>query len=295
MSSHLLCPNLLPLEPKCSIGNGTTAILAGVIAQVLEDAFGHIGPFQGAIALTTLALVLVLRWEENYGEAQEGAHESTSFWKQFTDGWKLVASDSRVLRIGLIQALSEGGIYTFVFMWVPTLLSMNPPGGVPTGCVFSALMMAITIGGIVFQPIEHFFGTKITTKAKASELSAVFAYIMASMSMAVPAICLCCSAADICFERILLSFIVIEFCVGLSSPIAGMLRSKYVPDAYQGAIMNIFRLPLNAVVVSGTYATDVFEHYKVYGMVSGLFLVAAALQATLAIGDQQQKKQVKKD
>ena len=180
-------------------------------------------------------------------------------------------------------------------MWVPTLLSMNPPGGVPTGCVFSALMMAITIGGIAFQPLEHFFATKVTTKAKASELSAVFAYVMASMSMAVPAICLCCTATNMCLDKILLSFIVIEFCVGLSSPIAGMLRSKYVPDAYQGAIMNIFRLPLNAVVVSGTYATDVFEHYKVYGMVSGLFLLAAALQATLAVGSKEEKKQTKKD
>ena len=78
------------------------------MAQVLEDAFGHIGPFQGAIALTTLALVLVLGWEENYGEG-EG---SDGLWSQFTDGWKLVANDTRVLRIGLIQALSEGGIYT---------------------------------------------------------------------------------------------------------------------------------------------------------------------------------------
>mmetsp|Transcript_8859 Transcript_8859/g.21516 ORF Transcript_8859/g.21516 Transcript_8859/m.21516 type:complete len:478 (-) Transcript_8859:115-1548(-) len=281
---------------ELSIGNGSMAILAGVIAQLLEDAFGHIGPFQGAIALTALALVLILRWEENYGEAQKGAHETSSLYNQFTDGWKLVASDSKVLRIGLIQALSEGGIYTFVFMWVPTLLSMDPPGGVPTGCVFSALMMAITIGGVVFQPLEHFVGTKLTTRDKSSELSAVFAYIMASLSMAVPAICLCCSAVSVCFERILLSFVVIEFCVGLSSPIAGMLRSKYVPDAYQGAIMNIFRLPLNAVVVSGTYATDVFEHYHVYGAVSGLFLIAAALQATLAIeGVQPEKKQVKKD
>mmetsp|Transcript_8323 Transcript_8323/g.18657 ORF Transcript_8323/g.18657 Transcript_8323/m.18657 type:complete len:475 (+) Transcript_8323:234-1658(+) len=278
---------------ECSIGNGATAILAGVLAQVLEDAFGHIGPFQGAIALTVLALVLVLQWEENYGEAQEGGHESSSLYKQFINGWKLVASDSKVLRIGLIQALSEGGMYTFVFMWVPTLLSMDPPGGVPTGCVFSAMMMAITIGGIVFQPLEHFFGTKITTKARAPELSAVFAYIMASLSMSVPALCLCCSAD--CFGKILASFIVIEFCVGLSSPIAGTLRSKYVPDAYQGAIMNIFRLPLNAVVVSGTYATDVFDHYKVYGYVSGLFLAAAVLQATLAMGKQVEKKQVKKD
>lgn len=280
---------------ECSIGNGATAILAGVFAQVLEDSLGHIGPFQGAIALTALALILILGWNENYGESSEGGHEKSSFYEQFTDGWKLVASDSKILRIGLIQALSEGGMYTFVFMWVPTLLSMNPPGGVPTGCVFSALMMAITIGGIVFQPLEHFFGTKITTKEKASEYSAVFAYIMAALSMSVPAICLCCTEASLCFQKVLASFIIIEFCVGLSSPIAGMLRSKYVPDAYQGAIMNIFRLPLNAVVVSGTYATDVLEHYKVYGVVSGLFLVAAALQATLAMGGQVEKKQVKKD
>ena len=94
------------------MGNGASAILAGILAQVLEDSFGHIGPFQGAIALTVLALVLILQWEENYGESQAGEHESSSLYKQFTDGWKLVASDSKVLRIGLIQALSEGGIYT---------------------------------------------------------------------------------------------------------------------------------------------------------------------------------------
>ena len=44
----------------CSIINGTTAILAGIVAQLLEDAFGHIGPFHGAVGLTTLALVLIL-------------------------------------------------------------------------------------------------------------------------------------------------------------------------------------------------------------------------------------------
>ena len=48
------------------------AILAGIVAQVLEDYLGHIGPFQGAIALTVLALVLVLQWNENYGEEKEG-------------------------------------------------------------------------------------------------------------------------------------------------------------------------------------------------------------------------------
>ena len=59
--------------------------------------------------------------------------------------------------------------------------------------------------------------------------------------------------------------------------------------------MNIFRLPLNVVVVSGTHATDVLEQYQVFGIVSGLFLAAAALQATLAMDGEVEKKQVKKD
>ena len=60
-----------------------------------------------------------------------------------------------------------------------------------------------------------------------------------------------------CLGRVVASFMVVEFCVGLFMPVAGTLRSKYVPDALQGGILNIFRLPLNAVVVTGTYATDV--------------------------------------
>ena len=88
------------------------AIAAGIFAQVLEDFFGHIGPFRGAIALTALAMALVTRWDENYGEDKQEGHESTSLYQQFTDGWKLVGRDSKILRIGLIQALSEGGTYT---------------------------------------------------------------------------------------------------------------------------------------------------------------------------------------
>jgi MFS family permease len=105
---------------QCSIVNGSMAIVAGIVAQVLEDYLGHIGPFQGAVALTVLALVLVMGWEENYGEENAGDHDSSSMMKQFMEGWRLTASDSRVWRIGLTQALSEGAMYTFVFMVSPT-------------------------------------------------------------------------------------------------------------------------------------------------------------------------------
>jgi len=268
---------------QCSVGNGTMAVMAGIVAQVLEDSLGHIGPFQGAVALTTLALVLVLGWEENYGEEHLGDHESSSLTHNFMEGWKRTISDSRVWRIGLTQALSEGGMYTFVFMWVPTLLSLNPPGGVPTGCVFSALMMAITIGGIVYPALQAFVTHFLVKKESSSELCASIIYLLAALSMAVPVKCVATlgGAGPYCQELILGSFLVVEFCVGLFMPVAGTLRSKYVPDSLQGAILNIFRLPLNAIVVSGTYATDHLEASLVFKLVSGCFFAAALLQATM--------------
>jgi MFS transporter, MFS domain-containing protein family, molybdate-anion transporter len=78
----------------------------------MEDYLGHIGPFQGAIALTTLAFILILRWEENFGEEHAGGHSKSSLYHQFIEGWMATVSDSRIWRIGMTQALSEGAMYT---------------------------------------------------------------------------------------------------------------------------------------------------------------------------------------
>ena len=86
------------------------AILAGVVAQLLEDQLGHIGPFQGAVALTVLALLLVLPWEENFGEHESG--DTSSLYEKFAEGWKTTLSNRDIWKIGLTQALSEGAIYT---------------------------------------------------------------------------------------------------------------------------------------------------------------------------------------
>jgi hypothetical protein len=121
------------------------------------------------------------------------------------------------------------------------------------------------------------------SKESANEASASLTYLLASISMAIPAICLSSelNKAGGCLARVVASFMVVEFCVGLFMPVAGTLRSKYVPDALQGGILNIFRLPLNTVVVAGTYATDVLETSKVFMMVSACFLAAALLQASM--------------
>ena len=105
-------------------------------------------------------------------------------------------------------------------MWVPTLLSLSPPGGVPTGVVFSAMMTSITIGGILFTPLND-MSSKIS-KDYSMELSASIIYGLASVSMAVPAICFLRNDVD-CLAPILASFMVVEVCIGMFMPAAGML------------------------------------------------------------------------
>jgi len=267
---------------EASIGNGTMAVLAGIVAQLLEDSLGQIGPFQGAVALTALAMIFIFQWEENYGETDEG--ESSSLYQQFAEGWKATISNSKILRIGLTQAMSEGAMYTFVFMWVPTMLDIDPPGGVPTGCVFSSLMIAITMGGILYPVLHAFVSKGVSSKESSLEVTAALIYFLASLSMTVPAYCLSAVENESCFEKVLISFVIVEICVGLFNPVAGTLRSKYVPDGLQGGILNIFRLPLNGVVVAGTYATDYLPSYQVFAIISACFLIAALLQVSMISG-----------
>ena len=123
-------------------------------------------------------------------------------------------------------------------------------------------------------------GKNVVSEANASEMSATIIYAIASISMAIPAACLSSTSSDVLL-LILFSFVLVEVCVGLFMPVAGTLRSKYVPDSLSGGILNIFRLPLNAVVVGGTYASDIMEPSNVFILVSGSFMAAALLQFTL--------------
>jgi MFS family permease len=143
-------------------------------------------------------------------------------------------------------------------------------------------MMAITIGGLIYSPLQDYVVSKVAPcNDSKEETCASFVYLLASFAMGIPAIALSWEKSSWQLEVILMSFVTMEFCVGLFMPVAGTLRSKYVPDALQGAILNIFRLPLNAIVVSGTFATDHLDPSLCYKLVSGFLMAAAFLQATM--------------
>lgn len=247
--------------------NGISAIIAGIAAQLVADRLGEIGPFQAAIALTALALVFVVFWPENYGGSGD-EKDSKGEKKEEVSAWKLIVSDRKVFLTGAVNSLFEGAMYSFVFMWVPTMLGALKGSPLPTGLVFSSFMTCMSLGGLLFSP-------SLLLKFASAEYVAAGVFLVAALALCVPVV-------TTSLIPVLCSFIVFETCVGTFFPCAGLLRSKVIPDSVQGSVMNIFRVPLNVLVVVGTKLTDVYPTQTVFSIIVVWLLIGGVCQIFLA-------------
>ncbi|CAM9531165.1 unnamed protein product [Scytosiphon promiscuus] len=195
-----------------------------------------------------------------------GEGDAVGLRQSVSMAWGCIVSDHRVLLLGMVQSLFEGGTFTFVFMWVPTLQGVLTDGVLPTGLIFSSFMVCITIGGVLFS---------IMLRKMTVELASALVFFVASASMALPAV-----SRD--FHTVLGAFLVLETCVGAFYSCSGLMRSRYLPGGLQSSVMNIFRLPLNVLVVVGTRVTDIAQPETVFLMIASWFITSAVLQLRLS-------------
>merc|ERR1712048_416861 len=135
--------------------------------------------------------------------------------------------NSRTVRVGAMQCLFEGSMHVFVFLWTPVLQR----GGrtVPHGFIFSVYMACMMLGG------------KLTAGRYRPSLGLVFA------------IAACCLFMPSIVENLwvnLMAFSCFELCVGCYFPQIAMLRSKYLDEKTRSAVITVFRVPLNCIVVA---------------------------------------------
>ena len=284
-------------------GNGFVAVFAGLLAQVAADYRGDIGPFQLAIALTVLALGFVLRWPENYGAAGDAKSSSVaaSVSSSLATASAAIRKDKRVALLAAVSALFEGATFTFVFMWVPALIGKYPyAGDLPTGLVFASFMVAITLGGVVYGLAVGDGDAALLAGSDAVERFSLLVLLAAAAAMAVPtlgadaAVAPQASAALATFPATVAAFLLLEVCVGCFNGCAATMRARYIPDAVQGAVMNLSRVPLNVLVVAGTTMADHAPAQVAFGAVAATFLLGALLQGLLVAQLAPPKKQAKK-
>jgi len=283
-------------------GNSVVAILAGLLANAAssgdmipmfstgtkEDALlwkgGYLNPFD--IALFTLiccGLLASFLWEENYGvdkledSIEDTPRKSAPWYFAFTSAIRATTSSTEVLLCGLVCSLFEGSMYIFVFMWTPAMKDLtkmaNPDfdGDLPFGLIFSTFMVCCMAGSSTFSVL-------IENGCKVEQIGlGIFCVAACAFGMMV------ISHSDV---TTFLAFLLFEVCVGVYFPTMGTMKSIIVPENKRAAIYNLYRIPLNFIVLT-SLLTDL--SYGTSFFICTLMLATAAVLQWKLIKEQQSK------
>lgn len=225
------------------------AIVAGLCAQFVADSFtfapissgsmihvgGYCGPFDLSIICLLVGMGLIAcLWEENYGE-EGSAENASSMMQNIREAGSLLVTDKNMILLCLVVSCFEGAMFAFVFNWTPALESKSIPP--PHGVIFALFMMACMIGASVATIIGD--SVKPVMRLVATFAIGILCFTLLS---------------NVGSEGYLITsfvaFLLFEFCVGLYFPSVGVLKSEIVPERIRGTMYNIYRIPLNAVVVA---------------------------------------------
>ncbi|VDP42842.1 unnamed protein product [Heligmosomoides polygyrus] len=213
---------------NAAFGNSLIAIGSGVVAQLAADAFGYVAPFDVSLLVLLVMCVFIFNtWPENYGDEKAPLQET------FSKAIHTIKTDVNVLCLGLVQSLFEGSMYTFVLEWTPAL-SQATFAPIPHGYIFAGFMVATMMGSSVF---------KLLSKTHRPEDFMRYVLLLAAFCLAVPVV------APNSAPFIFLAFLVFEICVGIFWPAMGCLRGMYLPEETRSTTINLFRIPLNLIVI----------------------------------------------
>jgi MFS transporter, MFS domain-containing protein family, molybdate-anion transporter len=290
--------------------NNLAAIASGYVAHKLAERIGPKGPFEGAVTCSAIALAVVLAaWTENYGSSRKEPKSSTATPTQagekeeedeksgltlLKDAVEVFKSDSRVLRVCILQGLTMGTVQIFVFLWTPMLkkFAENAPAGTigldshgdpAYGLIFGAYMAAGVLGGLSSPYVRRVvtfllspFGKATVTVAgeeldpfvttlegetevrpMAVEFLAAMCYIACAALLMVPR--LVSGIDELSFSTALGAFVLYEFLVGMYSPCEGVIRSLYIPSETRGSMMTLPSIIVNVAVAMGVASTNFFS------------------------------------
>lgn len=245
---------------QCTFGNGVVAIVSGILASVVRDAFGPVAPFDAALVLLVIGTAsIAMTWPENHGDARVSVKDAMA------RAVSTIRGDGKVFLLGVIQSSFEGGMHIFVFMWTPALETTSATE-VRHGWVFASFMMGVLIGSTLFDLLLA-FGFRV-------ERFSTLVFGIAAMALAVPTF-------SFNHDYRLAAFVVFEVCCGVFWPSLAVMRSHYIPCNVRASVMNLFRMPLNGIVVLVLANLDKLDEAHVFKVASSCMCLAAFAQFCL--------------
>lgn len=252
---------------KATQGNGIVAVIAGLVASFAADSLGFAAPFVCATGPLAVLALLVTGWEENYG------NQTADIAGTMKTAWTTLTARKEIALLGAAQSIYEGAMYAFVFMWSPALIATYTAAGadaaatpvkIPFGVVFACFMVCVMIGSAVFALIT------------ASHPVRVVPYLIhGGAAVAILAAALCTSSTLLVFA----AFLLFEATCGMFWPAYGTLRSQHIPEESRAGVSNIFRVPLNMLVLVILFGSERMSAQTIFFICGALHLVALGLYA----------------
>jgi MFS family permease len=196
------------------------------------------------------------------GSSGDGSSEDTNTESNsnknligFQKTLSVIRQDSKILLLGAVQSLFEAAMYIFVLQWPPTVAALvkvafGQDATTPYGTVFSCFMASCLLGSSLFGvsskmkiPLEISTTVVLGIAAVAMGLSVFTVHLQDKMSSS--------SSSNLSSLTLLMvACFIYEACVGVYFPSMSTLRSKYLPDSHRSAIMALFAVPVNILVVA---------------------------------------------
>jgi len=255
-------------------GNSLVAIFAGEIGQFAADSIeltsisgnvnygGYCSPFDVAIVFLVIGCGLMfMTWGENFG-SKSSSTSSGGLQASLTVAMKTLTSNSQVLLLGIVCSLYEASMFIFVFMWTPALTTEGAPKP-EYGHIFASFMVMCMLGSQIFS---------LESDRRPIEAIGRNTLLLAAGAHAVP---IFTNDPNIRF----LSFLVFEMTVGLYFPMMGTLKGLIVPEESRAAIYNLYRVPLNIIVVLSLVTK--LDMQVAFQVTTVMLLVAAGCQTLL--------------
>mmetsp|Transcript_16570 Transcript_16570/g.34317 ORF Transcript_16570/g.34317 Transcript_16570/m.34317 type:complete len:477 (-) Transcript_16570:155-1585(-) len=270
-------------------GNSVAAITAGFVSQAAADFMplsppagtsaqihvgGFCGPFDVSICcLICCAVVLKMLWPENYGEGDGLDSElgNKSQIENIKEAGQLILESPDILCCGVVCSLFEASMFIFVFQWTPAVSEPGAPKP-PYGHIFAAFMVAAMLGSRIFS---------LATKYMSLERIGQALLGLAACTHIVPVVSSDPTTAY-------MAFLFFELCVGVYFPMMGTLKGSIVPEGNRSTIYNLYRVPLNLVVVGSLIAKVSLT--MAFSVTTLLLLCALVAMSSLAASRSKQRE-----
>lgn len=241
---------------------------------------GYLNPFDIALlALILCGFMAATMWEENYGETKANHNNSADdddghckdqpWYGALKTAYTTTVRSRDIFLCGAVSSFFEGSMYIFVFMWTPALKNLTPKEegedsvSLPFGLIFSTFMVCCMAGSSLFS---------ILVERIKVEVLGIAVMLVSSLSM----MAIVFSSSDVVTFVCMNLF---EMCVGMYWPIMGTQKGGIVPEDQRAAIYNLFRIPLNFIVLT-SLLTDLTPKQS-FSANTTMLAVGAVCQAIL--------------